>query len=110
MNRPGKLSALVKHSRSRRATFVGAAVLFVALFGVFHLLGWRDDTAIISGTYASPDSNPTAAAVRGMLYGLSYFAAIVVSPILILAAGINAVLRRWIKTKVVTQAGTSTSR
>jgi hypothetical protein len=110
MNRPGKLRAIVKRPLSRRATFLGAAVLFVAVFGVFHLLGWRDDTAIISGTYALPGANPTAAAVRGMLYGLSYFAAIVVSPILILAAGINAVLRRWTKAKIVTHASPSTSR
>jgi hypothetical protein len=109
MNRSGKFRAIVERPLSRRATFLGVAVLFVAMFGVFHLLGWRDDTAIISGTYASPGGNPTMAAVRGVLYGLAYFAAVIASPILILATGIHAVLRRWAGTRGAVQAGASAS-
>ena len=69
-------------------SLIGTAILFGVLFAVFHLAGWRDDTAIISGTSISPNAKLTV--VRGMLYGMTYFLAVIVSPVLIIAAGINA--------------------
>ena len=61
------------------------ALLIIAAFGVLHLLGWRDDTRVISGT-ASADLSHDLTAVRGLVYAAAYFAAVVVSPILIIAA------------------------
>ena len=89
---PGKLRAFLGRIALRHVTMLGTAILLLALFAMFHLLGWRDDTAIISGTSTSPNANATA--IRGVLYALTYFLAVIVSPILILAAGINAMLRR----------------
>jgi hypothetical protein len=89
-----KPRGFLSHLLFRRVSLIGTAILFGVLFAVFHLLGWRDDTAIISGTSLSPDTK--FAVIRGMLYGLTYFLAVIVSPILIIAAGINALLRRWV--------------
>ena len=88
----GKTNSRLRRTLLRRLTWVGTAVILLALLGVFHLLGWRDDTAILSGTSTSPHRE--AAALRGVLYALAYFSATVVSPILIIAAGLNAMLRR----------------
>lgn len=93
MRIPGRARVFLGRTLFRRITWLGTAILLLALFGVFHLLGWRDDTAFISGTPTS--SNPLAAAIRGILYGLSYFSAVLVSPILILATGFHAIFRRW---------------
>jgi NADH:ubiquinone oxidoreductase subunit 6 (subunit J) len=93
-NDPCKSGAIARPRPWRHVTFVGLAIVVLALFGLFHLLGWRDDTAIISGTSISPDRN--AAALRGVLYALTYFLAVIVSPILLLAAMISAILRRWV--------------
>ena len=70
-------------------------MLLAAVFGVFHLLGWRDDTAILSGTFDGHDAR--LAALRGMLYATFYFAAVVASPVLILAAGLELVLSRLLR-------------
>ena len=79
---------------SPRGLLARAAVL-LAVFGLFHLLGWRDDTRIFSGT-----SLPyTPAVVCGVLYAAAYFSAVILCPIMILAAGINAVLLRFLKPK-----------
>ena len=56
-----------------RATWFRSAVLLVAILGLFHLQG---------------------SALRGVVYGISWFAAVIVSPILVLATGIDAILFR----------------
>lgn len=79
---------------SARAWCVVAALLVLA-WAMAHGLGWRDDTRIISGTGV-----PSGGAVlRGVAYAVSYFAAVVVAPILVIAAGLRAaggrVARGW---------------
>jgi len=70
---------------SARAWCVVAALLVVA-WAMAHGLGWRDDTRIISGTGV-----PSGGAVlRGVAYAASYFAGVVVAPILVIAAGLRA--------------------
>ncbi len=81
----------------RPAAWVGWAALFAAVFGLFHLLGWRDDTSILSGTLAPGGGD--AMITRGVLYVLAWFAATLVSPILVLAAGLYATLERVMPTK-----------
>ena len=85
----GQTRGLLHRIGIRHAAWLAIAFLLLAVFGALHLLGWRDDTAIISGTAANPNST-----LRGLLYGMSYFLAVRVSPILILGAGISAALRR----------------
>jgi hypothetical protein len=65
------------------------AVLILITLAALHVLGWREDTRIISGTAAPKDLAGELAAMRGVVYGLVYFAGMIVAPILILAAGIR---------------------
>jgi hypothetical protein len=65
------------------------AGVLLAIFAAVHLLGWRDATCIISGT--APDSTT---ALHGILYALAYFSAVILCPILILAAVLCALFRR----------------
>ena len=69
------------------------AMMLLAIFGLFHALGWRGDTAIISGTSSPTDASRMV--IRGVLYALSYFAAVVISPILILTSIISGIFCRW---------------
>ena len=88
--------AILRRTVLFRVTWVSTAILLVIFLAVLHLLGWRDDTAFLSGTPTS--GNVRAAALRGVVYVLAYFSAVIVSPILIIAAGINALLGRRRKT------------
>jgi hypothetical protein len=72
--------------------WVRCALLLWAVYGVLHVLGWRDDMAIICGT-GSPDGS-RAMVYRGAAYGLAYVGAVVVGPILLLGAGIRAGVER----------------
>ncbi len=65
------------------------AGLIVAVFATLHLLGWRDDTRIISGTSLAS----SATVFRGFVYAAAYFAAIILGPILILAAAIQGAIQ-----------------
>ena len=68
--------------------------MVIALFVLFHLLGWRPDTAVISGTVDASRGPVRWVMWRGTLYALTYFGAVVVSPALLLAAGVYAALAR----------------
>jgi hypothetical protein len=70
------------------------AALIMAALALFHLLGWRDDTRIISGTSPPRDLASQLAALRGVVYGLTYFAAVVLAPILLIAASLLALAGR----------------
>ena len=74
---------------------VGAGSM-VALFVALHVLGWRDDTRIISGTAAGPGLDSALTALRGVLYALAYFGAVILAPILIIAAGLLAGFSRLV--------------
>ena len=65
------------------------ALLILIVLATLHLLGWRDDTRIISGTGSPKDLAGQLAALRGVTYGLVYFAGVIVAPILILGAAIR---------------------
>jgi hypothetical protein len=85
-------STVVSHTLLRPAGWLGSAVLLLVVFAVFHLLGWRDDTSFLTGTVASEGAD--AMVIRGVLYGVAYAAAVVVSPVFILAAALRVVLER----------------
>jgi len=89
---PKRRPGLLRLSISTPLGWTACALALLALFGLFHLLGWRDDTAIISGTLST--NHPDATIARGLLYGLSYFAATIASPILFIAAAIHALMTR----------------
>ena len=84
-----------------------AAVLFAA-WGVCHALGWRADTAVLSGTVDPAHGSAQSVMLRGMLYAVAYLAAAVVGPVLVLAGGVFIVLVRVTGgRKVVAQAAPS---
>jgi hypothetical protein len=73
--------------------FLALAAAIVAVFGVLHLAGLRADASILSGT-APPDA---AGPLLGVSYVLAYFAAVILAPILTLAAGVMELSLRWMK-------------
>jgi hypothetical protein len=70
----------------RRLLALAAAALLV--FGGLQLLGFREDVAVLSGSRV-------ASVVGGVAYALSYFAAVVGVPVVMLAAGGLEALRRF---------------
>ncbi len=68
---------------------IGAAFISAAYF-IFHLLGWRQH---VSAAYAT-SAGTNAALLMGAAYAVSYFATVFMGPVLVLAAGIYAVLAR----------------
>lgn len=63
------------------------AVLLAALFAGAHALGLRPYAAILSGT-APPGASGPEALVLGLVYVALYFACVIGSPILAIAAGV----------------------
>ncbi|AGC42131.1 hypothetical protein MYSTI_00782 [Myxococcus stipitatus DSM 14675] len=78
----------------RAPTVLGALVLF-AVFLVLHLLGGRQYVGILSGTIATDRMG----FFFGVAYALSWFAAVLLAPILLLAGVAEASLhgRRSVK-------------
>jgi len=68
--------------------FVRHAVLVVVLFGIAHVCGLREYTAMISGTMASPSLGAEICTLLAIIYMLLYFGAVVFAPILLIAAGL----------------------
>lgn len=85
---------LCKVWNSLRAVFLSPkdlvrhAVLIMALFGVAHLAGLREFTTIITGTLAAPSLGAGWCAVLGAGYMALYFGTVVLTPILLIAAGL----------------------
>lgn len=79
--------------------FVRHAVLIVMVFGIVHLLGWRECTSVLNGTTGAPGMDMETALLLGIAYALLYFATVVLVPILLIAAGLLALWRRSITKK-----------
>lgn len=75
--------------------FLRHVILSLLVFGILHLLGWREYASFLNGTTGSLDVNPETAALLGILYVLAYLATIVVAPILLIAAAIQYSFRRF---------------
>ena len=70
---------------------VWAGLLFAA-WGFCHVMGWRTDTAIISGTADPEHGSMHDAALRGTMYAVAYLVAVTAGPILVLASGVFGLL------------------
>ncbi len=68
------------------------AVTISVLFLIAHIAGLRDYTSFLSGTLPSPETSWKQASFFGLVYLLLYFAVVLFSPILLLAAGM---LKGW---------------
>ena len=73
--------------------FLIIAVALAVSFLVFHLLGWREYTSILSGTTPAGGGGGMQF-VLGIIYVTAYFAFALASPILVLAGLILAGLLR----------------
>ena len=69
------------------------AVTLAAMFLVCLVAGWRENTSFLCGTPPAGESADLAI-LLGLCYALSYFAMVLLVPILVLAAAIFAVLLR----------------
>ena len=96
---------VVNKSLLNPASWMGWACVFVAAWGVMHLLGWRAATSVISGTVDADGTPRQWEMMRGTMYALAYFASTVVAPILFLTSVIYlggvTLLRRRTKSKTV---------
>jgi hypothetical protein len=74
---------------------VTSAALLTGLFLVLHLCGLRENLSFLCGT--SPTGNPAdqRAFYWGAVYLLLYFGVVLVAPILLIAAGLLKLLRRF---------------
>lgn len=70
---------------------VSGAIL--VLFFVLNLLGWRENMTILSGTHPQ-GSDAATASFKAMAYMLTYFASVLIVPVLLLTAGISYV---WVR-------------
>jgi len=74
--------------------FVRHAILIVVVFAVIHATGLREYTSVLNGTTGSVEMNPNYAALLGVVYILFYLAAILLAPILLIAATLLAIWQR----------------
>ena len=70
------------------------AALILMLFAIAHLAGLREFTTIISGTLAEPSLGVEMCALLGFGYMALYFGAVVLVPILVIAAGLLFVWKK----------------
>ena len=86
------IRSVLEHSLLNPGSWTGVAVVLIAAWALVHLLGWRVDTAVISGTVDVTRGTPQQVMMQGTAYALAYFGAVVVSPILLLASGLFLML------------------
>lgn len=92
--RSDKLGRLIGADFFSPKDFVRHAVLLLVLFAVAHLCGLREFTTIISGTMASPALGAETCALLGVGYMALYFGAVVLVPVLLIAAGLLCLLEK----------------
>jgi len=77
------------------------AVLLTVIYLVLHLAGWRENTSILCGTAPTGNLSDRYAEVYGVIYVLFYFAVMVLVPILVIAAGMLAIVARCSKSSTL---------
>lgn len=83
-----------------RSPFLSPAGLLVRaagltlLYWALHLVGLRDYATVLSGGLPSADASPHVAPILGVVYVLSYFAWVIMVPVLVLASGVLWALLR----------------
>ena len=76
--------------------FLSVAVTLVVFFCLFHLVGFREHTAFLSGTTGSAEVGMRLSAFYGIVYILLYLGCVVIAPILVLAAGLLALWQKFL--------------
>jgi hypothetical protein len=75
--------------------FMARALLLAVLFGVCELAGWREHTTFISGTATSIGTGVNSSVTLGLIYMFAYFGFVLAAPILIIAALLVFVGRKF---------------
>ena len=92
--KPDRFGRLVGADFFSPKDFVRHAVLVVLLFAIAHAFGLREYATIISGTMASPALGPEVCAILGVGYMALYFGAVVLAPVLLIAAALLKIGQR----------------
>ena len=69
------------------------------LFLVAHLAGFREFTSVLNGTIGSMAAGWKLSGFLALIYILLYLAFVIMVPVLVLAAMILTVWRRWVRKK-----------
>ena len=69
-----------------------AAIILTVLYLILHFFGFRSYATFLTGTVADVGS-PMIGAFLGLIYVMLYFATVVLSPILVIAAAITWAVR-----------------
>src|SRR4051794_2746770 len=98
MNKSAKLTVVAapKGGWLSPQHFLSVAVTLGVFFMLVHLVGFREHTALLSGTAASADVGMRLSAFYGIVYILLYLGCVVVAPILVLAAGLLALWQKFL--------------
>lgn len=75
------------------------ALLLVAVYGVCEFAGWREATTFLSGSQTGASWSATV--WKGVAFLLAYHGAVLLTPILLIAAGLLAMWRRFGTERVV---------
>ena len=86
--KPDRFDRLVGAEFFSPKDFVRHAILIVLLFAIAHAFGLREYTSMISGTMASPSLGAGTCTLLAMIYMTFYFGAVVLAPVLLIAAGL----------------------
>lgn len=87
-----------------KALLVRAAIMVVA-FLLAHVLGLREYTSILCGTSPSGEVADRVSTLKGAIYGVLYFLAVLAAPISVIAAGILFACQRWLVRGSMLQRG-----
>jgi hypothetical protein len=90
-----KLLELIRAPFLSPRGFVARAMLLAVVFGACELAGWREHTTFISGTATSADTGIDVSVTVGLIYMLAYFGFVLVAPILVIAAALMWIARRF---------------
>lgn len=75
--------------------FLRRALALVVLWLIAHLLGWREDTMLLSGTSPTGEPITFSSAMPAAIYIFLWFAAVLISPSLVIGAGFLWLVRRF---------------
>jgi hypothetical protein len=87
------LARLWRASAFSPTGFLVRAALFAAIHFLLDLIGLRAYTTVLSGSLASGRMPQDLAGALGIIYVFTYFLAVIVSPILVLAAALFAAVQ-----------------
>jgi hypothetical protein len=83
------------------------AALIAFGFGLCELAGLREHTTFLSGTVASMENAGHASVLGGVTYIVAYLGAVVLAPILLIAAALLALWNRWAPRRAQPSQGTA---